>query len=674
MLTRRFSCSSWQGLAVLAVLVFLVPFSAYARHGDDGTQLDVRPGAKVMSAEEKAITADPEKGIEHAVILIEQTERDDTTSGGYRLKYHLRAKILSSEARSLGDITVPIYRETGNVRKFWAYVIKPDGSVKEIGKKGLKKQVVTESNRSKLTALKTALPEIEPGCVIDYGFDILVGIFLPPRPVALQRSWPVREVHYRWLPYPGWSAGYYTTKDDRVEVKRGKDKILVSAYDLPPRPDEPNMPPVREVGIYLYPYYARSSKAGAAYWNEVAGSTERTLKSFCGSKRKMDKLIAKMEMPASADLPGKLRYAYDWLLEKVTNKSLMTKDERAKWKIDLEDSRKKRSEVVDSALDVLDKGWGTPYQISLLYTGLARALGAEANLVRAVDRTQQYFKPALCSTEQFDSFFVEVTLPSPSGKVYFLDPGDGMPFGQIAWWLTGVTSLKSTPTGAKTLGAPLSRPAQNPVKTKTEITFIDDNEALDVNFSRRASGQAMLLTRRALRNMTPKEREKTLLEYCGNSGDYEVSSAETGDLTALSGDYELKCQGEAIVTGLDEDISTYSFRWDGVWLSALPDFDAGERKTAINFHYLYSKEDELHVVAPEGFEATEPPARINYDSSVLDYQLVVSKSPDGYIVVRKLVLKVPMIKREGYDQFVKLLVKLKQADETPLVFKKIGAQ
>lgn len=657
----------------VAVLVVLLATVSMGRE-KSSTKLKIEPGAKQMSAEEKAIVAQPDKGIDQAVILLEETSRDDTLAEGYRLKYHLRAKILSNQARSLGDITIPIYDESGKLWSFWGYVIKPDGTVREVGKKGLKKQTVTKGRSGSATALKTALPDIEAGCVIDYGYDISVLDFYGPTPVPLQRAWPMRQVRYRWEPYEGLSAAYVVTRSDdpRVKITTKRGSLLVAAHDMEPVPDEDYAPPKREVAIYFFPYYYDSSKVGAAYWNEASKRTEEQIKKFSGSKRKMKKVIDRMGLSDTMDLQTKLRTAYDWMLENVLNTELMTKDQRAKFRKEIEDSRKKRNEVVANALDVVEKGWANPYQLTLLYTGLARAFGAQAYLIKAVDRTQQYFKPQMFTQNQFDSYFVELILPDAPDRAYFIDPADGMPFGQVAWWLTGLPGFKSTPKGAMQRGVPASRAGQNPIKTKTEIEFIDENEALEVSYERKASGQALLLSRRKLRRMTDKEREKKLLEYCGDSADFEVVEAETGDLAPLNGNYELRCEGEAIITGLDEDIDSYSFGWNGVWIRGLPGLDAGERKLPVIFSYPRVEEDVIHIGVPEGFQTVDPPPAIRHNSPFGNYQLSFSGSPEGYTVRRKFELKALKVEPGQYESLVDYLEKLRRADQTPLVFKKAG--
>ncbi|HHN73856.1 MAG TPA: hypothetical protein ENK10_01375, partial [Acidobacteria bacterium] len=331
-------------LTVMASLVLLFAQPAQARKRIS-TKLAIEPGSKTMSAEEKAIEAQPDKGIDQAVILIEEASRDDTIGAGYRLKYHLRAKILSNQARSLGDITIPIYDEGGKLWRFWGYVIKPDGTVREAGEKDLERQVVVKGRSGGATELKTALPEIEPGCVIDYGFDVTVNGLYGPDPLALERAWPIRTLHYRWRPFEGIPAGYLVTKSDdsRVEIKSKKGSILVSAHDMDPVPDEDYAPPVREVAIYFYPYYYDSSKTGAAYWNEASRKVEAQIKRFSGSRRRMQKVLDKMGLSDEMDLTTKLRTAYDWMLANVLNSRLMTKDQRAKFRQEIEDSVRKET-------------------------------------------------------------------------------------------------------------------------------------------------------------------------------------------------------------------------------------------------------------------------------------------------------------------------------------------
>jgi hypothetical protein len=131
----------------------------------------IAPGPTVMSPDEIALAADPSRGLEHAAILVEEVLRVDG-SIGTELTVHARAKILSNEGRELANVKIPFVKGSSHLRKWWGRVIFPDGRVLELPQSRLEEQAVLRSDERNVSAMAAALPGVEPGCVIDYGFVI----------------------------------------------------------------------------------------------------------------------------------------------------------------------------------------------------------------------------------------------------------------------------------------------------------------------------------------------------------------------------------------------------------------------------------------------------------------------------------------------------------------------
>lgn len=652
-------------LCLLSVFVFATS-TVLAKRAKN--KLDIEPGPTTMSLAEKAIVAEPDKGIEHAVILVEESSRDDTFGSGYRLAYHLRAKILSNEARDLGDITVPLVEELGTLSKFWAVVIKPDGTMQKFGKGLLKRQTIAEVQGYTATMLKAALPGVEPGCVIDFGYKLSNSMWFPADPVALQRDWPVRLIRYRWRPYQEWPAAYFITgpEDFAVDIDQSKSAILITAKNVPPHKDEKYSPPEFEVRPHFVPYYRRSNKAGIDYWHETSLRDEEELKDFCGSSSKRKKALAEIGIPTDLDLERKTRFLYDWILENIDNPSFRTAEEEAEAALK---KLKTRVVPVEELRDLLKQRRGSRRQITLTFTGLARELGAEAHIVKAVDRTRRYFKPGMLSQQQFSVSFVELRLPGAgTDEPLRLDPADAMPYGQLPWWITGLTGIRSTPKGAETAKIPMSGHDQNRIVTRTTIEFIDDNETMAVNWSRRATGQALLSRRRSLREMAPDKLDERLRELCGEDARFEVDSATTGDLKPLAGGYELTCSGERFTAGLDEDTDKYLFSFDGQWIRSVLDLDPGPRAQQVNLPYCWTEQNEILVQAPVGFAPGQAPKPVKLDNPFGRYSLTARKSEDGYLIRREYVVKRPVIAAQHYPALAEFLEAIRQADDIDLEF------
>ena len=124
------------------------------------TDLRVEPGPQVISAEERAIEPDPSSGAEHAVILLEETDRIEDELRDSRTSYHVRAKILSNEGRDLANVEIPYMARDGVLRRWWGRTILPDGTVRELKEEELDRQSVMKTAWGEVRAMKGALPEI----------------------------------------------------------------------------------------------------------------------------------------------------------------------------------------------------------------------------------------------------------------------------------------------------------------------------------------------------------------------------------------------------------------------------------------------------------------------------------------------------------------------------------
>jgi hypothetical protein len=146
-----------------ALAFVLLVLAAVSLSAAETPPFTVAPGPVTMSAEEAAIAADPAQGIEGAVILLDETDRDESPVGSGQVARHVRAKILSNDGRSLGDITIPYDIHRGKLLKFWGRTILPDGKSLGLYDQELKAQEQASYGGFATAFLKGALPGVVPG-------------------------------------------------------------------------------------------------------------------------------------------------------------------------------------------------------------------------------------------------------------------------------------------------------------------------------------------------------------------------------------------------------------------------------------------------------------------------------------------------------------------------------
>ncbi|HZE89455.1 MAG TPA: DUF3857 domain-containing protein, partial [Verrucomicrobiae bacterium] len=453
------------------------------------------PGAMIMTADEKAIVPDPNAGVEQGVVLVEEIEQDDTGKVD-RTTFHLRAKILSSDARSLGDVSIPLESEIGYVKEWWGRTILSDGTVLELKQSDLKEQIVETTRRKSVRALKAILPGVAPGCVVDFGWIVWDISQKSLRHVPIQLEWPVRNFRYHWLPPTDHGTGWGITHREGLTIEQAREglTLVVTGRDLPAVAEEPYMPPGDEGRATLWMYHTSFFSTNAKdFWDTYARGIESQLKTFVSFRPPVDKAMAAMAIPDDADLMTKLRRAYDWLGAHVKDVGFLSAEEDAEAQRALDASKDRL------AGEVLRSGVGSSDEIAWLYVTMARRLGADASLVLAADRSDHYWHPDVKTTSQFDGTLVAVRARGePDEKLVFVSPSSGLPFGEVAWWFTGIPALLVSGRGAHSVVVWDAPAKQNVSDTRVDLSFDAGGEGT-VRWLRSDTGQQGYLERLSMR-------------------------------------------------------------------------------------------------------------------------------------------------------------------------------
>ncbi len=637
----------------------------------DKTVIEIGPGPRTMSEAEKALAPAAAAGSQHGVILVDETDRDDSGGADYQISRHFRAKVFSNQARGLADVEIPVDRERGVLKKWWGWTLLPDGTVRELKQGELKVQEIARSGGEKLSILKGILPGVVPGSIIDYGWVLRTPGLSDWQRVELQQSWPVREIRYRWTPWQGWAASYRLSRAEglRLQVTRSQRSVLVAGSDLPAAVEEPLMPPKQNSLASVTFYYRSSGDNLKEFWELEAKRMSRRVAEFCKEKP-IRTALATMKFPDGADLQAKLKVAYDWIATNVRNMRQRTAEEvEAEAEEDADEDKPSRR----TAAEVLETREGDGRTLDYLFACFARALGAQAEVVMATDRTDHLFDAALLSVHQFDHPLVAARAPGdPDEKVTFVDDGLGLAYGEVAWWVTGAPAFLADPKSPRSV---IIRPSDlrlNVSESKTAISFDLEQGTAQVRWTRNGSGQQGLSERLSLRTMNPDERRNRLDELCGTDADMEISKAEAPALEDLRQVFRLECEATMLDAGFRANLSSYSFSFLGPWIGWVPELSAPTRVHPVIFQFPKIDQEVVEVLSPPGFEPAGAPALTPLDSRFGHHALFVTATPAGYHVERVFSLTALGVPPQEYDALRKFLAEVHRADRTQLEFRRAG--
>ena len=633
--------------------------------GKDETKITIDAGPVVISAAEKAIVGDADSGTTDGVILIEETDRNEGFRTKNRVTYHLRAKILSADGRGLADVTIPFNRESSKLKRWWGRTILPDGTVIALDEDELEEQLLAKSSWLEYTVLKGTLPGVEPGCVIDLGYEVEVEGSIPLLPVPLQRDWPLREFRYRWVPWQGRSAAFYITREDKVDVNvtRTDEAVLVKATNTSPVVNEPYSPPNSAIRSVMYLYYTNATGNFEHYWRDKAKNFEKMVDRFAGSKGSRRKLLAAMELDPGGDVDAKLRSLYEWIAENMENTSLRTYEEHK------EAEEADEDEKPDTVKEAIKLRKGTNADLDMLFVALARTLGATARLVLVPNRTEAFFLPQVYDTGQFDG--IVVAIGDSDDSLSFVAPGSGLPFGVVPWWLSGVPGAMPDEEGMLQVLVNSSAAEQSVSTTQVEMSFDEIDGLMLANWTRTGTGHAGFSEKRLLRSREPEKREEQLRKLCGENPDMEVIEASAPGLTDTGQGFRLQCSGESFAVGMEDGADTFRVGIAGPWIEKLPGLTDESRTHPVILPYTRVDTTLYTIIAPEGFKSGEPPSQARIDSPVGAYTLQVTKQPDGYLVTRSLSLKVLGLEVKDYPILLAYLNAVRIADQAELEFVRV---
>ena len=482
----------------------------------------------------------------------------------------------------------------------------------------------------------------------------------------MQGRWPIRDFKFRWRPGGLFSATLFAEQANVLGIvtKQDLDSILISGKRIPAILDEPWSPPDAEMRASLTTYYLLGPKDQEEFWNEAAGSFNRRAESFARKKLILE-AVAAMDLPRGTDLRSRLKAAYDWIDANLINTALRTSEE-VEMAADEADQRR-----AWNVGDLLERREGPGWQLDYLYMGVARALGADAHLVYTANRPDHYFHPDMLTVEQIDATLVAIApLGEPDETRVFVDPGSGLPFGQVPWWTSGMRGLLAMPDKGVHIPVPPSQALDNLSHSRVSISFNADDGTGIVHWTRVANGQSGLTDRRAIRSMSPEQRAKRLEDYCGSSGDIDVVRAQAALVDKSAGPLDIACDTILTHADMDTQRGEHLFSFMGPWIESVPELVSEKRVSPIVFPFPRADRTTIDITVPAGFHDRTAPSPVRLDTPYGRYILDVTPTPEGFHVERLFSLVSIAVPAAEYPALRAYLTAVRRADLTMVSFRK----
>jgi Domain of Unknown Function with PDB structure (DUF3857) len=534
-------------------------------------------------------------------------------------QYYVRIKIFTDRGREThSTVDIPYLKGT-KIKDLAARVIKADGSIVELSQIDVIDRDLVKANGIKLRAKSFAVPNIEPGVILEYKYKETVddasswGLRL-----QFQQDIPVEKMTFHDKTRNGKAplAQSYNLTDAKFE-KENNGYYVVTRTNVPAFHEEPQMPPEDMVRQWMLltgssiglladdaSYIVKDPRNVKAYWGAV-GAQYAPYAAFMNKPNGDIKALAQRLTTAAATDDDKLRKLYEYCQTQIHNTS---------YDSSLTDEQRKKLPRNNSMGDVLKNRSASDRFIDMFFGALANSLGYETRIGLVADRSTIFFDQKMTNESLVHLGLTGVLV---GGRWKFFDPGmKSLSFGTLVWNEEDTPVLlvaETTYEWATTTFTPYER-SESKRAGKFKLT---EDGALEGEVTIELTGQPAVIYRANNYEESPANRESSMIAGIKT----HLTTAEISNVTIenvsdasnpLIEHYRIKVPNYAQKTGKRLFVQPSFFEYG---VPAL--FSSSRRKYDIFFHYPWSEHDTIEITLPQGYDldnADAPPSVADPDS------------------------------------------------------------
>ena len=646
MKTYRYLLLSW---------LLLLPWTCFAQNQD----------WREITAQDREIKDVPGDPGASAIQLFFADYRDDDVR--YQFFYH-RIKILTEEGRKYANIEIPIFPwyHFDGVK---ARTIHPDGSIVEFTGKPFEK-TIARTRDVKFLAQTLTMPDVTVGSIIEYKYRYSWERFTFDTTWSMQHDlFTVKEHfwlqgHSKQLQTSGYLIGQGTrlayvvygnvpaphrTKGGAIEVEVENEPAFKAEEYAPPAGD---LKP-----IVRFFYGGNELISPEAFWQQFGRSRFEESERFIGNRDSI-RSAATAAIAGEPDPEKKLRKLYT-RAQATRNLSFERRRTKA-------EDKKEELKPNENVGDVLERGYGTHNDITRIFVALARGAGFDAQVVRAPNRKEFFFKPNYLVAGQLASELAVVTL---NGNDVFLDPGtEFCPFGLVRWIHTSDKGLKLDKTGGTFVTVPPAASDKSQLRRIARVELGPDGTlkgTLDVEIKGNAALEHRLWAIQEDEAGRRKGMEDEAKEWLPEEAIATLDSMQGWESTEepLQVRYKIEVPSFASSAGKRLLIPAALFRTT----KQKQAFQHKERKYAVYFPFAYNEMDNVILQVPDGYTAESVP--VAQDIKLPSARFVTARSfaNNQFISKRALVVNGIIFRISEYPELKGFFDKVQGADEEQLV-------
>jgi hypothetical protein len=355
------------------------------------------------------------------------------------------------------------------VKDIEARTIHSDGTIIPFNGK-VEEKVIAQREGFKSTAKVFSLPDVEVGSIIEYRYRLEYYDHEVIAPTwAVQSELFTRKAHYLWRP----TTNLVSTRDEKGAQmalsigwlpvlpkdavfthdtligtgihagQAGQSVIELKIQNVPPLPQEPEMPPADSIR-YRVRFYFTPYLTSEDFWKREGKRWSSARNDFIGPGLLVKGAAEQIAGPSGSGNPDdqRLRKLYAAVMQ-LDNTTFHSGPQTA--------SAGPPGEP-KTADDIWERKRGSDRQLTELFVAMARAVGFKAYLMAVTDRSRLEFVLNYLSLSQLEDYIAVVEV---EGKEQFFDPGEPRcPYGQLYWPHTATWGLRQIEGGTKLVTTP----------------------------------------------------------------------------------------------------------------------------------------------------------------------------------------------------------------------------
>lgn len=648
-------------IAALALLSIFFPRSSRAT--------DWQP----IAPEDLALKDNPKQPGADAMILYRQVVVDASkaTVGGDSVEEYVRIKVFTQEGTKEGHVNIEFVKDRQTVPFISGRTIRPDGSIVKFDGQVLE-TTVEKFSGLKVLAKTFTLPDVQPGCIIEYIFQRL------GKPnVVYGHEWQVsqsmytREAHFSYVPYTGYGSGLrpmYTTyllPADAALKEQVNGSYLMVVHDIPGVVEEPLMPPEKAIEARVAFFYHDTSAPSPAdpsdhYWNSYAGRWDGELEHFIDKKNALNQELSKVVGPGDSP-DAKLRKIYADVLH-IRNLNM----EDFKTAKEHKDENLKENSNVE---DVLKHGYAYGREINYLFVGLARAAGFDATEVYVAPRNEELFLP---KRNEVDQLRADVVWVRAGSQEYYLDPAARyFPFGLLPWYEAGTGGIRVDKHVGTVIDTP-APPSSDATMVRTADLEVKEDGSISGVLQVDFKGQRAALLREEKRKEDDAGRTKDLEDaikaWLPAGSEFGIAKITDWDNIEQPIHVEGTLKIPSFATGAAQRLL---MPLEIFQMPQMREFASEKRSNVVYFHYPYEEVDDIKLRVPAGYKIESVPPTRNVNLGVVSCEITAAAQGNSVEVKRHLVMNGMIFSKEDYSVLRRFFGTVKTNDNSQMVLQNV---